>query len=64
MSANVALTQLHYKEPMQRTGAESGAPRLVAIVLSWVVDAFTQPLSPEIDVGPAPRSRDFPAFYC
>jgi hypothetical protein len=62
MSANVAFTQLHYEESMTRTGA--GRAGLVAAVLSWVVDVFTQPLSPEIDLGPAPRSRDFPAFYC
>ena len=64
MSAHMALPQqLHYKDQLKLMRAETAASWFVA-ALSWVVDAFTQPLSPERDLGPAPRSRDFPSFYC
>lgn len=64
MSAQIAFTpQRHYKDRMKSMRAETAASWF-AVAVSWVVDVFTQPLSPEIDLGPAPRTRDFPSFYC
>lgn len=64
MSANLALGhQLHYKDQMKLWRAETAASWF-ADALRWVAEACTQPQSPELDIGPAPRSRDFPAFHC
>lgn len=64
MSANVALVQqLHYRDQMKLLRAECAASWF-AVALDWIVDAFTQPLAREHDIGAAPRSRDFPAFHC
>lgn len=64
MSAHVALAhQLHYKDQMKLLRAETAASWF-ATALDWLVDACSRPLSSKLDVGPAPRSSDFPAFYC
>ncbi len=64
MSANLALAhQLHDKAQIKSPRAGTAASWF-AIALDWVVEAFTQPLSPEFDIGAAPRSPQFPAFHC
>jgi hypothetical protein len=64
MSANMALSQqLHFKDQMKLMRAETAASWF-ATAVAWIVDAATQPLSPKFDVGAAPRSPAFPAFYC
>ncbi len=61
MSANTTL--LNFKDPMKVVRAEP-LTSWFGVALGWIVEACTQPLSPEFDIGPAPRSPRFPAFHC
>ena len=64
MSANMAIAQqLHHSASSRAVHAETTGSWFAA-ALNWIVEAATQPLSPEFDVGSAPRSPGFPAFYC
>lgn len=64
MSASIAIAHgPHYKDQVKLVRAATAASWFAGAV-RLVVDAFTEPLSPEFDMGPAPKSRDFPAFHC
>lgn len=67
MNAIAATTEFatpaHYKDQLKLVRAAVAASWALE-ALAWLVDAFTAPLSPEFDIGEAPRNPDFPAFYC